>query len=36
LDKPKRNAIAILMTQVYPAIYKREFYNKFETLVDDA
>jgi hypothetical protein len=33
---PQRNAIAILMTQVYPAIHKREFYNKFETLVNDA
>ncbi|WP_304064041.1 serine hydrolase domain-containing protein [Pedobacter glucosidilyticus] len=33
---PQRNAIAILMTQVYPAIHKKEFYNKFETLVNDA
>lgn len=33
---PERNSIAILMTQVYPALHKRELYSKFETLVNDA
>lgn len=33
---PERKSIAILMTQVYPAIHKTELYNKFETLVNRA
>lgn len=33
---PERKAIAILMTQVYPAIHKKELYGKFETLVNRA
>ncbi|ADY54101.1 beta-lactamase [Pseudopedobacter saltans DSM 12145] len=33
---PERKSIAILMTQVYPAIHKKEFYSKFETLVNRA
>lgn len=33
---PERKSIAILMTQVYPALHKRELYSKFETLVNDA
>lgn len=33
---PERKSIAILMTQVYPAIHKNELYNQFEQLVNDA
>ncbi|WP_353135105.1 serine hydrolase domain-containing protein [Pseudopedobacter sp.] len=33
---PNRKSIAILMTQVYPAIHKKELYRKFETLVNRA
>lgn len=31
---PERKSIAILMTQVYPAIHKKELYSKFETIVN--
>ncbi len=33
---PERQSIAVLMTQVYPAIHKKEFYEKFEKLVNRA
>ncbi len=33
---PERKSIAVLMTQVYPAIHKNELYNQFEQLVNDA
>ncbi len=33
---PERKSIAILMTQVYPAIHKKELFSKFEQLVNDA
>jgi len=33
---PKRNSIAILMSQVYPAIHQRDFYTGFEKLVNEA
>ncbi|MFD1629340.1 serine hydrolase domain-containing protein [Pseudopedobacter beijingensis] len=33
---PERKAIAILMTQVYPSVHKKELYNKFEALVNKA
>ena len=33
---PERKSIAILMTQVYPAIHKKELINQFEQLVNDA
>lgn len=33
---PERKATAILMTQVYPAIHKKELFSKFETLVNRA
>jgi CubicO group peptidase (beta-lactamase class C family) len=32
---PERKSIAILMTQVYPAIHKKELYSKFETIVNE-
>lgn len=32
---PERKSIAILMTQVYPAIHKKELYVKFETIVNE-
>ncbi len=31
---PERKSVAVLMTQVYPAIHKQELYNKFETIVN--
>lgn len=33
---PERKSIAILMTQVYPAIHKNELFSQFEQLVNDA
>jgi CubicO group peptidase (beta-lactamase class C family) len=33
---PERKSIAILMTQVYPAIHKSSYVNTFEKLVNDA
>lgn len=33
---PERKSIAILMTQVYPAIHKKELFSKFEQLVNEA
>ena len=33
---PNRRSIAILMTQVYPAIHKKELFSKFEKLVNEA
>jgi len=33
---PERKSIAVLMTQVYPAIHKNEFFSQFEKLVNDA
>nr|WP_294897093.1 serine hydrolase domain-containing protein [uncultured Pedobacter sp.] len=33
---PQRKSIAVLMTQVYPAIHKQELFSQFETLVNDA
>ena len=33
---PERKSIAVLMTQVYPAIHKKELFNQFEKLVNDA
>lgn len=33
---PDRKSIAILMTQVYPVIHKKELFNQFEQLVNDA
>jgi CubicO group peptidase (beta-lactamase class C family) len=33
---PERKSIAILMTQVYPSVHKKELYSKFEQLVNDA
>lgn len=32
---PERKSIAVLMTQVYPAIHKKELYSKFETIVNE-
>lgn len=32
---PERKTIAILMTQVYPAVHKKELYSKFETIVNE-
>ncbi len=32
---PERKSIAILMTQVYPALHKEELYSKFETIVNE-
>ncbi len=33
---PKRKSIAILMTQVYPAIHQRDLYNGFEKFTNEA
>jgi CubicO group peptidase (beta-lactamase class C family) len=33
---PNRRSIAILMTQVYPAIHKKELFSQFEKLVNEA
>ncbi|HEX7367656.1 MAG TPA: serine hydrolase domain-containing protein [Pelobium sp.] len=33
---PQRKSIAVLMTQVYPAIHKKELFSQFEQLVNDA
>ncbi len=33
---PERKSIAILMTQVYPALHKKELFSQFEQLVNDA
>jgi CubicO group peptidase (beta-lactamase class C family) len=33
---PERKSIAVLMTQVYPAIHKNEFFSQFEKLVNNA
>ncbi len=33
---PQRKSIAVLMTQVYPAIHKKELLSQFEQLVNDA
>lgn len=33
---PERKSFAVLMTQVYPFLHKKEFYSKFETLVNRA
>lgn len=33
---PERKSIAVLMTQVYPALHKKELFNQFEQLVNDA
>ena len=33
---PERKSIAILMTQVYPAIHKKELFSQFEKLVNNA
>lgn len=33
---PERKSIAVLMTQVYPAIHKKELFSQFEQLVNDA
>ncbi|WP_017259983.1 serine hydrolase domain-containing protein [Pedobacter arcticus] len=33
---PERKSIAVLMTQVYPAIHKKQLFNQFEQLVNDA
>jgi CubicO group peptidase (beta-lactamase class C family) len=33
---PQRKSIAVLMTQVYPAVHKQELFSKFEQLVNDA
>jgi CubicO group peptidase (beta-lactamase class C family) len=33
---PSRGSIAILMTQVYPAVHKKELFSQFEKLVNDA
>lgn len=32
---PERKSVAILMTQVYPSIHKKELYSKFETIVNE-
>jgi CubicO group peptidase (beta-lactamase class C family) len=33
---PQRKSIAVLMTQVYPAVHKQELFSQFEQLVNDA
>lgn len=33
---PERKSIAVLMTQVYPAIHKKQLFSQFEQLVNDA
>nr|MBC7613567.1 beta-lactamase family protein [Pseudopedobacter sp.] len=33
---PERKSVAVLMTQVYPAVHKNELFSQFEQLVNDA
>lgn len=33
---PERKSIAVLMTQVYPAVHKKELFSQFEKLVNEA